>query len=237
MPDRTAVPIEHSNEHQTPTLKRPTRGRFRTFIVLALTILGIYICYLLVLPFLPALAWALVLSLLFLPAHKWIKSRVRSPNLAATVSVMLLGLMVVVPGLVLGSQLVQEAARGAVSINAKLSSGDWLRSLEANPITAAVARWVDLPLDEHLGMIDREPGFTIRKLKGYTDAGEQMAFQNLLLVLGAAALEEFGEGFLQRLVHAVWDERDVVDEERAEELLANALGPGGRAWLRSRPEF
>jgi hypothetical protein len=65
----------------------------------------------------------------------------------------------------------------------------------------------------------------------------QMAFQNLLLALGAAALEEFGEGFLQRLVHAVWDETDVVDEERAEELLANALGPGGRAWLRSQPGF
>jgi len=152
MPDRTVVPIEPSSEHQAPTLKRPTRGRFRTFIVLALTVLGIYICYLLVLPFLPALAWALVLSILFLPAHKWIETRVRSPNLAATVSVMLLGLMVVVPGLVLGSQLVQEAARGAVSINAKLSSGDWLRSLEANPTTAAVARWVDeVDLPETVG--------------------------------------------------------------------------------------
>jgi hypothetical protein len=64
-----------------------------------------------------------------------------------------------------------------------------------------------------------------------------MAFQNLLLTLGAAALEEFGEGFLRTLAHALWSERDVLGEERAEELLAKSLGPGGREWLLSRPEF
>lgn len=42
---------------------------------------------------------------------------------------------------------------------------------------------------------------------------------------------------MKRLVHALWEETDVVDEERAEELLANSLGPGGRAWLALRPEF
>lgn len=64
-----------------------------------------------------------------------------------------------------------------------------------------------------------------------------MVFQNLLLLLGAAAVEEFGDGFLKRLVHALWEETDIVNEERAEELLADALGSGGREWLASRPEF
>ena len=53
----------------------------------------------------------------------------------------------------------------------------------------------------------------------------------------SAALEEFGEGFLRRIFHALWEEDEIVDEERAEELLADALGPGGREWLASRPEF
>ena len=113
----------------------------------------------------------------------------------------------------------------------------WLREFVPQAASAAVARRVRLPLAEHLRKIDHEPGFTVRDLGGHLDAEEQMAFQNLLLLVGAAALEEFGERFLERLVHAVWDETDVVDEERAEELLANALGAGGRAWLRSRPEF
>ncbi|MCA1687668.1 MAG: hypothetical protein LC714_03510 [Actinobacteria bacterium] len=64
-----------------------------------------------------------------------------------------------------------------------------------------------------------------------------MAFQNLLLALGAAAVERFGEGFLGTLAHALWDERDVIGEDRAAELLAESLGPDGREWLESRPEF
>ena len=64
-----------------------------------------------------------------------------------------------------------------------------------------------------------------------------MSFQNLLLLLGAAALEEFGEGFLPRIFRALWEEDDIVDEERAEQLLADALGPGGSQWLATKPEF
>ena len=113
----------------------------------------------------------------------------------------------------------------------------WLGEFVPQAASAAVAQRVGLPLDEHLGMIDREPGFTVRGLRGRTDAGEQMAFQNLLLLLGAEAVEELGDGFLNRLVRTLWEETDVVNEERAEELLANALETGGREWLASRPEF
>jgi hypothetical protein len=113
----------------------------------------------------------------------------------------------------------------------------WLREFVPQAASAAVTLRVELPLHEHLSKIERKPGLTIRSLKGHADAEQQMAFQNLLLLLGVAVLEEFGERFLKRLAHALWEERDVVNEERAEELLAAALGPGGRAWLRSRPEF
>lgn len=113
----------------------------------------------------------------------------------------------------------------------------WLREFVPRAASAAVARRAELPLAEHLSRIDCEPGFTIRNLRGHVDADRQMAFQNLLLLLGAAAVEEFGDGFLKKLVHALWNQTEIVNEERAEELLANALGPGGRAWLWSRPEF
>jgi hypothetical protein len=77
----------------------------------------------------------------------------------------------------------------------------------------------------------------VRGFRKPAGAEEQMAFQNLLLLLGAAALKEFGEGFLQSIFHALWDEDEIVDGERAEELLGDALGQGGREWLDSRPEF
>ncbi len=113
----------------------------------------------------------------------------------------------------------------------------WLQEFVPQTSSAAVARRAGLPLDEHLGGIDRQPGFTVRGLRGHADADGRMAFQNLLLLLGAAAVEEFGEGFLGRLVRELWEETEVVDEGRAEELLAGSLGPEGREWLESRPEF
>jgi 2-hydroxychromene-2-carboxylate isomerase len=64
-----------------------------------------------------------------------------------------------------------------------------------------------------------------------------MAFQNALLVLGRAALDEFGEEFLGRLVRALWEEENIVNERWAEDLLADSLGDDGREWLASRPEF
>jgi hypothetical protein len=113
----------------------------------------------------------------------------------------------------------------------------WLGELVPQAASAAVAGGSGSALDEHLRLVDRAPGFTVRGFGGRASAEDQMKFQNLLLVFGAAALEEFGAAFLPRLVRALWEEDDVVDGERAEEVLAGALGPGGRAWLSSRPEF
>ena len=113
----------------------------------------------------------------------------------------------------------------------------WLREFLPQSLSAAAAHRTGLPLEEHLQEIDQDPGFTVRSFGGKAEAEDQMSFQNLLLVLGAAALEKFGEGFLKRLALALWEETDVVGERRAEELLAGSLGPGGREWLASRAEF
>ena len=113
----------------------------------------------------------------------------------------------------------------------------WLGEFVPQAASAAVARRAGLPLGEHLSRIEGEPTFTVRDFRGPAEAGEQMSFQNLLLLLGVAALEEFGEGFVRRIFHALWEEDEIVDGERAEGLLAEALGPGGREWLESRPEF
>jgi hypothetical protein len=141
-------------------------------------------------------------------------------------------------GAVMGTLVVwHELAHAFVLRNPLPRTPVWLREFLPQALSAAVARRAGVPLDEHVKEIDRDPGFTIRHFGGRPDAAEQMAFQNLLLVLGAAAVEAFGEGFLRKLVHALWNERDVVGEDRAEELLATSLGPGGREWLLSREEF
>jgi hypothetical protein len=113
----------------------------------------------------------------------------------------------------------------------------WLGEFVPQAASAAIARRADLSLDAHLSQIGGEPGFTVRSFRGPADPEDQMSFQNLLLLLGVAALKRFGEEFLPRIFDALWEEGEIVDGARAETLLAGALGPGGRGWLASRREF
>ena len=54
---------EKQNEPaHTRELQLGSRARLRAFVLLALTVGGIYVCYLLLLPFLPGLVWALALA-------------------------------------------------------------------------------------------------------------------------------------------------------------------------------
>ena len=112
----------------------------------------------------------------------------------------------------------------------------WLGEFIPQATAAAVARRTDLPLEEHLRQVSNA-GLDVRSLGGPADAKRQMEFQNALLAFGDAALGEFGEGFLGRISRSLWDEEDIVNERRARELLAEALGDGGKEWLAKRPEF
>ena len=113
----------------------------------------------------------------------------------------------------------------------------WLGEFVPQAAAAAIARGSRPSWEDHLSSIEKGPGFTVRGFRGPAGARDQMSFQNLLLVLAAAVLEDFGDGFLRRLFYALWEEAEKVNEDRAEELLAAALGPGGREWLASRQEF
>ncbi len=113
----------------------------------------------------------------------------------------------------------------------------WLGELLPQAAAVIVARRTGLPMSDHLQQIGEMPGLTVRDFEGRGGADSQMLHQNLLLRFAAVALEEFGEGFLSELFHTLWNEDEIVDERRAEKLLAAALRPRGAEWLKSRPEF
>jgi hypothetical protein len=133
--------------------------------------------------------------------------------------------------LVVSHELAHAFLAGAVAAH----TPPWLRELPPQTASAAVVRREGLPLNDHLTNVT-SPGFTIRGFRIPAGAEDQMSFQNLLLRLGAAALEDFGEGFIRRLVDSLSRE-DTVDEARAEKSLAEALGEGGAGWLATREEF
>ncbi len=116
-------------------------------VLIVVTALGIYLCYRLVLPVLPALVWALVLAVLFIPLHRWLEKKLKRPSLAACASVLVAGLIVAVPATFVVQRLIQEAAKGAEIIKTKIESGDWRRALEAQPRFAPVAEWIEANVD------------------------------------------------------------------------------------------
>src|SRR5450759_1168186 len=74
-----------------------SRSHIHVLALMAATALGIYLCYRMALPFVPALTWALALAVLFMPVHRWLESTVKHSNLAAAISVLVIGLIVIVP--------------------------------------------------------------------------------------------------------------------------------------------
>ena len=147
--------VEQTNERENLQLPRSaTRGRVRGFVLLGVTLIGLWLCYRLVVPFLPALTWALALSILFAPAHRWAETKLKSPNLAATISVLLIAFMVVVPAIFVGDRLIDEATKGAVSLRAKIDSGEWRQALQAHRLTTIAGQFLDqLALPELIGSI------------------------------------------------------------------------------------
>jgi predicted PurR-regulated permease PerM len=116
-------------------------------VLMATIALGLYLCYLMALPFLPALTWALALAVLFMPGHQWLESTMKHPNLAASVSVLGIGLIVVVPAVFMGQRLVSEAVKGADTIRAKVESGEWQRVLDGYPRVAPIAQRIEGQID------------------------------------------------------------------------------------------
>lgn len=138
---------EANENSATPTSQPDTRGFMRTLVLLLATAFGIYLCYRMALPFVPALAWGLALAVLFAPLQHWLETKLKNHSLAAATALVLIGLIVVVPITFVGQQLVVQAAQGADLIQTKIAAGEWRHTLAAKPQLAALADKLEQQLD------------------------------------------------------------------------------------------
>ena len=120
-----------------------SRSHVHALVMMAATVVGLYLCYRMAAPFVPALAWALALAILLAPLQRRLEPKLRSPGLAAGVLVLLVGVVLVLPAMLVADHLLDEAYRGADALTAMVETGQWRRSLEAHPLLAPVADWVE----------------------------------------------------------------------------------------------
>ncbi len=125
----------------------PTTGRVSTILVLVTTAAGVYLCYLLAAPFLPALTWALVLAVLFAPVHRAIETFSKRPTLAALISVLVVAVAIVAPLAFVARRLVVEAANGAFLVQAQFEAGTWRHVLQEHPQLAEIDKWIEEQID------------------------------------------------------------------------------------------
>ena len=124
-----------------------SRNPLPTLVLMAVTVTGIYLCYLLSAPFLPVIAWALAFAVLCAPLHRRLLAKIKRPNLAATLTVLVVALTVVVPLSFIAERVIGEAASGAETVKTLVETGTWRRAFEAHPGLAPVGHWLERQFD------------------------------------------------------------------------------------------
>jgi predicted PurR-regulated permease PerM len=128
------------------------RGPFRPDLVIGVVLwiavaLVIYLCWLLVAPFLPALAFGFALAMLGEPLFRWLVKTLKARNIAAFISVLLICLTLVVPVIFLVQILVREAIQGISAVSAQQDFGNWRNALEHNALLGPSLAWLDSRMD------------------------------------------------------------------------------------------
>jgi predicted PurR-regulated permease PerM len=137
-----------------------SRQRVHALALLGATLLGLYLCYRLAEPFLPALTWGLALAVVAYPIHKFICRHVPSPTLAAGLSVAVVTVVIIVPVVLVIQQLIRQALEGVRIVQGSLEEGQWREAIESRPRLAPWLTWVEdnVALDDVTGRLSEYLG-------------------------------------------------------------------------------
>lgn len=122
-------------------------SHMRTMVLIAATVFGVYFCYRMAAPFMPAITAAFALAVLFTPWQVWLEGKLRNASLAAIISVFAIAVIVVVPATFVMQRLVMQAAAGAEIIQEKFESGEWRNTLIKQPALAPIIEKIEGELD------------------------------------------------------------------------------------------
>jgi predicted PurR-regulated permease PerM len=113
----------------------------------ALTLIGLYLCYRLALPFLPAIVWALTLAVLFSPLQRRLEINIGHPNAATALTVLAVAVIVVLPSIFVASHLLDEISKGAELVRKYASNTTLRETLEKHHFLAPIGAWIERQID------------------------------------------------------------------------------------------
>ncbi len=138
--------------------------------------IALYLCWLMIQPFLKVLAWAAVLVIVFSPVHRRLLSRTKRPATSALLSCLLVIVTILLPVTLIALALYHEITPFAQNLQANIAS-----LLDPNsPVTGRFLRW----LGQYVNVEQwRSQDFVVERLKGM---GGAIAGRTLDFVGGVA---------------------------------------------------
>ena len=132
-----------------------TRERVLTTVLAILTGLSIYVCYKIVEPFVPAMAFALALAVATQRPFAWLRRRIGKQTLTAAVAVTLVALLIIGPAAALTVYIVQVAVESVNNLKDRGGFANIQSTLEQQPYIGPLMRDLSgrFQIDEHLGNI------------------------------------------------------------------------------------
>ena len=182
--------------------------------LLAATVIALYLCWKMLEPFIEVLLWAVVLVIVFMPAHMRVRARVGSPGLSAMLSCVLVVVVILVPLTLVSLAIVREMSHIAQGLQQQGQGGSTqagLAGLVNSPYLDRALEWVGQYVD--LSQFDLQK-FIAQRLQS---AGGAIAGQTLGLVGGAV-------GFVVEIFFVIFTMYYLFrDGERMREAVYNVL--------------
>jgi len=110
------------------------------------TLVALYVCYLIVQPFIPAVAIAAALAVATKRPHNWLRRRLGA-NTAAALGVVLVAGLIVVPLGFLATHLVRQIIAGVQQLQAGGGGAGWRDVVHLPPLLGRAVAWAEANLD------------------------------------------------------------------------------------------
>lgn len=123
-----------------------SRERLMQWVLLAVTAIGIFLCWLLAKPFLDAIVWALGLAVVGRPLHRRLEN-LFGANTAALIAVTGVTVTLIAPGVFLIENLFEETRDGLAMIGKAFEPGALHNAVQGYPFAGRALAWFESAFD------------------------------------------------------------------------------------------
>lgn len=185
------------------------RPQSQWILQIALTAIALYLCWMILKPFLSVLLWATVLTIVFYPAFRWWRERLKRPTLAAMVTTLLVIVTIIAPMVAVITAVINELQGVASTAQGRVTA------IIADPQQDARVRQVLALAEQYLGLDEAR---VMESLQQGAAAASQFLVQGTLNVVGGALGLIVGTFFVMFTMYYLFK-----DGERAVRVLREML--------------